>query len=224
MSKWQSSWGIPAALVALSVIPVTAGSFRLIQLAGGPELIPADPRFASPLPLIVHIVSATVFALVGAFQFARRFRRHHRNWHRKAGRVLVVAGLLVVGSAFWMTIFYRPEPGTGGVLYVFRLVVSTATGACLVLGFTSARRRDFAAHRAWMIRAYALALGAGTQAFTQGVGTAVFGTSPLAQDLSRAAGWMINLVVAEWAIHRASRSRRLTSHPTAAIPRQIPTA
>ena len=42
--------------------------------------------------------------------------------------------------------------------------------AAIVLGFTAIRRRDIAAHRAWMIRAYALGLGAGTQAFTEGIG------------------------------------------------------
>ena len=223
MSSRQRSWGVPAALVALSAIPVSAGALRLVQLAGGPELIPADSRFSSPLPLVVHIVSSAVFALVGAFQFARRFRRLHRRWHRYAGRVLVVAGLLVVGSALWMTVFYAPEPGTGEVLYWFRLVISSAMATCLYLGFTAARRRDFAAHRAWMIRAYALALGAGTQAFTQGFGTAVFGTSDLVGDLSRAAGWVVNLAVAELVIHRTTRHPWQPRTPTLRTARQITT-
>jgi len=37
-----------------------------------------------------------------------------------------------------------------------------------------------------MTRVYALALGAGTQVFTQGVGQAIFGTSEVATDLSTA--------------------------------------
>jgi cytochrome bd-type quinol oxidase subunit 2 len=219
MSSRQRSWGVPAALVALSVIPVSAGTLRLIQLAGGPELIPADSRFSSPLPLIIHIVSSAVFALVGAFQFARRFRRRHRTWHRRAGRILVVAGLLVVASALWMTVFYEPEPGTGNLLYGFRLILTTATASCLVLGFTAARRRDLTSHRAWMIRAYALALGAGTQAFTVGIGTAIFGTSDLVGDLSRVAAWVINLTVAELIIRRTIRrpARRRTPAPSTAV-------
>lgn len=221
MTARQRSWGIPAALVVLGAIPVTAGTFRLVQLAGGPELIPADPRFASPLPLIVHIVSSAVFALVGAFQFARRFRRRHRDWHGNAGRVLVVAGLLVVGSALWLTLFYPPEPGTGDLLYGFRLLLVTATASCLVLGFTAARRRDFTSHRSWMIRAYALALGAGTQAFTVGFGAAIFGTSDLVGDLSRIAAWIINLAVAEWIIRRTTRrpARPRSSSPGTTINR-----
>jgi hypothetical protein len=35
----------------------------------------------------------------------------------------------------------------------------------------------------WMTRAYALALGAGTQVFTQGIGKALFGTSERNTDL-----------------------------------------
>jgi hypothetical protein len=72
----------------------------------------------------------------------------------------------------------------------------------LVLGFTAIRRRDIPARRAWMIRAYAIALAAGSQAFTEGIGGAIFGTGELRGDLAKGAGWVINLAVAEWAINR----------------------
>ncbi len=201
-------WPVPAALVALSAVPLTAGTLRLVQLAGGPALIPADHRFTGfPLPLVVHIVGATVFALVGAFQFVRRFRRRHLGWHRRAGRVLTVAGLLVAGSAVWMTLFYVPQPGTGHLLYVLRLGFGSAMAGCLVLGFTAIRRRDIAAHQAWMIRGYAIALAAGTQAFTIGIGGAVLGHGVTQTDVATGAGWVINLAVAEWVIRRSNRAR-----------------
>lgn len=50
-------------------------------------------------------------------------------------------------------------------------------------------RRDIAAHRAWMIRGYEIALAAGTQALTEGAGGAVFGTGELRSDLAKGAGW-----------------------------------
>ena len=72
MSTRERNWPVPVALVALSAIPLTAGTLRLIQLAGGPAVIPADHRFAGfPLPLVVHIVGAATFALVGILQFCR---------------------------------------------------------------------------------------------------------------------------------------------------------
>ncbi len=214
------SWPVPVALVALSAVPLTAGILRLVQLSGGPALIPADHRFAGfPVPLVVHIIGATVFALVGAFQFVPRFRRRHRGWHRRAGRVLIVAGLMVAGSALWMTLFYVPQPGTGHLLYVLRLGFGSAMAGCLVLGFTAIRRRDIAAHRAWMIRAYALALAAGTQAFTIGVGAAVLGHGVLQTDLATGAGWVINLAVAHWVIRRPARAR--SRRVRGAVPRSV---
>jgi hypothetical protein len=203
----RPSWPVPAALVALSAVPVIAGTLRMVQLAGGPDVMPADHRFDGlALPLVLHIVGATTYAVVGAFQFAPRFRRRHWAWHRRAGRVLAVAGLLVAGSAVWMTLSYAAKPGTGDLLYVLRLTFASAMAACLVLGFTAVRRRDIPAHRAWMMRAYAIGLGAGTQAFTEGIGQALLGTGQVRGDLAKGAAWVINLAVAEYVIReRAAR-------------------
>ena len=67
---------MPIALVALGTVPVIAGSLRLVELSGGAATLPSDARYAaSPLPVVMHIVSATVFAMLGAFQFRRSCRR-----------------------------------------------------------------------------------------------------------------------------------------------------
>ncbi|MBZ2195493.1 DUF2306 domain-containing protein [Occultella gossypii] len=221
-----AGWPVPVALIALSAIPLVAGTLRLVQLAGGPEVIAADARFAaSTAPLVVHIVGAALYALVGAFQFLPRLRRRHLAWHRRAGRALAVAGLLVAGSALWMTLLYAAKPGTGDLLYVSRLVFASAMAAFLILGFAAVRRRDIPAHRAWMIRAYSIGLAAGTQAFTEGISLAVFGAGEVSGDLAKGAGWVINLAVAEWVIRRRSparRSRRPGHHGHVARARVLP--
>ncbi|RYV49650.1 DUF2306 domain-containing protein [Pengzhenrongella frigida] len=202
---------MPFALVALVLIPAVAGSLRLVELAGGPLLLPANPRMtASPAPVVVHIVCAVAYAALGAFQFSAALRRRRPGWHRLAGRVLVVLGLGVAFSALWMTLFYPRQPGTGELAYVFRLAFGSGMAASIILGFAAIRRGDVGRHRAWMTRAYALALGAGTQTFTLGLGHAVLGTSDLVTDLMLGAGWAINLAVAEYVIrrHRGPRTRR----------------
>jgi hypothetical protein len=83
-------------LLLLSAIPVAAGAYRLSELAGGAEVTPANERFfTSPLPVVLHVVCSAVFAVLGAFQFAARFRRRRPGWHRAAGRLLVPCGLVV---------------------------------------------------------------------------------------------------------------------------------
>ena len=207
----RSTWWVPFALVSVVVFPAIAGSFRLVELAGGPHVMPANPRMtASPLPVVIHIVCAVLYAVLGAFQFSSGFRRRRPRWHRGSGRVVVGLGLAVALSALWMTLFYPRQPGTGELSYLFRLAFGSGMAASIILGFAAIRNRDVACHIAWMTRAYALALGAGTQVFTLGIGKALFGTSELTYDLSLGAGWVINLAVAEYIIRRRG-SRRASS-------------
>ena len=71
-----TTWRTPAALILISVIPLVAGALRLLEVAGGPQLIPANPRIdAAPAPLVVHVLAAAVYALLGALQFSARLRR-----------------------------------------------------------------------------------------------------------------------------------------------------
>jgi uncharacterized membrane protein len=211
------TWRVPQALVALSLIPVVAGSVRLADLSTGSTHMPQDAHHPdTPVALVVHIVSATAFSLLGAFQFSAGLRRRHARWHRAAGRVLVPTGLVVALSALWLTLVYPTEAGTGPVLYWSRLLFGLAMIVCLVLGFRTVRARKFRSHRAWMIRAYALGLGAGTQVVTIGVAEATLGTSTAVIDAATAAGWAVNLAVAEAIVrwpHRpqSGRTRGRTS-------------
>jgi uncharacterized membrane protein len=205
----RTGWWVPASLLALAAIPVLGGTGRIVELLGGPAVLPADARFAaSPAPLVVHIVAAVVYALLGAFQFSTRLRRH--RWHRRAGRLLVPLGLAVALSGLWMTLLYAQKEGTGDLLYFFRLLAGSGMAVSIILGLVAIRRREIARHRAWMTRAYALALGAGTQAFTVGFGEAIFGSGVTRTDLMMGAAWAINLAVAEWFIRRPAvrRARR----------------
>ena len=217
MTRPAGGW-VPLGLVALAAIPVLAGTARLVEILGGAELIPSDPRFAaSPLPVVIHVAAAIGYAVLGAFQFSPGLRRRHPGWHRRAGRLLVALGLAVALSALWMTVVFPHKEGTGDLLYLFRLLFGAGMALSIILGLAAIRRRDIARHRAWMTRAFALALGAGTQVFTVGFGGALLGAGVVRHDLLMGAGWAINLAVAEWLIHRPSARRARRRRSRAAL-------
>jgi uncharacterized membrane protein len=212
----RQAWLLPAALVFFGLIPALARGLAGLAAAANPDTAPPEARFDLSAPLMVHLVSGIAYATIGAFQFSASFRRSHRAWHRRAGRVLIGLGLTAASSGVWLTLFYDGKDDTGVLLNLFRLIFASALAASLVLALAAIRRRDIVRHRAWMTRGYAIGLGPATQIFTLGFGEGVFGTGALATALLTGAGWVINLAIAEWAIRRPARRRRRRSAPPAA--------
>jgi nitrate reductase gamma subunit len=75
--------------------------------------------------------------------------------------------------------------------------------AFLAAGVVALLRRDFLGHGAWMKRAYALGIAAGTQALvlipvTFGLGV----DTEASYATAMGAGWLLNAGVAEWLIRR----------------------
>jgi uncharacterized membrane protein len=216
----RSDWLVPGALILLSLVPAVAGTARLSELASGAEVTTANARFfAQPIPLVLHILSVIPYTIVGAFQFSPGFRRRNRPWHRAAGRALGVFGLVAALTGLWMAHFYPWPQGDGMGVYVERLVFGTAMVLSIVLGIDAVRRRDFVSHGAWMTRAYAIGLGAGTQVLTHLPWFILAGKpGESARTVLMGLGWVINVVVAEWVIRRAGRRAGVRSSPS---PRRV---
>jgi uncharacterized membrane protein len=213
----SNKWLVPAGLLLLSAMPAVGGAVRLADLGG--EVTAANARFhAMPLPVVLHILSALPFSMVGAFQFSSAFRRKHRNWHRAAGRVLVVLGLMVAVSGLWMTLVYPWGNNDGEAVYVQRLVFGSAMLLSIVKGIDGIRRRNFTSHGEWMIRGYAIGMGAGTQVFTHLPWFILADGKPgeLPRALMMGAGWIINAIVAELII-RSMRGAREQSAARAGL-------
>lgn len=189
-------WVAPTALLTLTAVPVLAGAFRVTQLSAGAAVTPDNARFfADPVPVLLHIVGASLFCVLGAFQFLRGPR------HRVIGRLIVPCGLVAALAGMWMAVVYPLPAHDGDLLMVLRLVFGSIMAAALVLGFVTVRRREFAAHRAWMMRAYAIAQGAGSQAVLFGIWMATAGEPDVpTRALIMGAAWTLNLAVAEYII------------------------
>ena len=205
ISSKTADWLIPSALIALAAIPILAGTVRLTALVSGGPISESNVRFiASPLPVTLHIVSVILFSVLGAFQFAPAFRARRPDWHRAAGRIVAVSGLVAGLSGIWMALFYAIIPADSALLQGFRLFFGAALVASIIMGFLAIRRRDIVNHQAWMRRAYAIGVGAGTQAVTQLPFILIFGRPfiGLGLALMMVGAWILNLIIAEWIIHR----------------------
>lgn len=213
MSRWsKADYFVPAALVVLSVIPAIGGAARLLSVATDTVVNEDNARFLhAPTPVVIHALSATLYSLLGAFQFTRGYRARWPAWHRRAGKVLAVAGIFTALTGLWMTVTYEIPTGMQGpLLYGVRLAVGSGMLASLVIGWASILKRNVARHEAFMIRAYALAQGAGMQAVVLLPWVLVTGNSTgLARDLLMTLAWLINLVAAELIIRQ--RTTRLPS-------------
>lgn len=206
MTTHRLGWLIPAGLIFLSLVPVVAAVLRVADLALFAST-PATARFhGAPWPVIVHVTGASLFLILGSLQLVPGLRA--RSWHRRAGKVAVVAGGLAALAGLWMTHNFPPEPANPDLLFGFRITAGVAWLVFLALAVSAIRAGDVLRHRAFMLRALAIGFGAGTTVFTFGLWYLVTGRdSPEVSALTQAAAWAINLAVAEYAIARA-RPRR----------------
>lgn len=207
----KSEWSILIGLLVLSFVPSVGGTFRLVELVTGSEFLPENPRIKLvPLPAVFHIVSSALYCILGAFQFLPSIRRKYPKWHRLGGRLLVGAGIVSATSGVWMTHYYSfPDYLQGDLLHVIRMVVAFSMTAFIFLGLSAVLKKRIAQHQAWMIRAYALGQGAGTQVFITIPWLLTIGEpSGLSRDILMTTAWMVNVFVGEWVIHNRVSLKR----------------
>jgi uncharacterized membrane protein len=173
--------------------------------------------------LVTHIFTATVALVLGPLQFVPAIRAR-RRWHRRIGRAYLLVGVLpsAVTAVPVALLSDRIVTQVGLVIPAVGWLVTAW------LAVRAIRRGDVAAHRAWMMRNYALTFlavtarilvplvlltGLATGAIAPvDAPTAVTSLIPVGQVL----GWMINLAVAEVLIMRAPRTRTALRSPRAA--------
>ena len=206
--RFCSSWKLPTSLLLLSLVPLVAGGVRLAGLAGGTSgggVTPENARFMeNPAPVVLHVLSASLFCVLGALQFAAALRQRFTRLHRIAGRVAAPCGIVAALTGLWMTAAYAiPAELQGPLLYTVRMVVGLAMALAVIVSIRAVLQRRIDQHRAWMVRAYALGQGAGTQVLillpvTMMAGAPTF----IFRDVLMASAWALNIVFAEWVIRR----------------------
>jgi uncharacterized membrane protein len=119
-----------------------------------------DRAFADRRTLtLTHILPATLFMLLGPLQFVRGLRAKYPRAHRWSGRIFLMASAVVGASglalALGKTIGGADEKAAVILFGSFFLIA-------LGKGLRHAMRREFAKHREWMIRGYAVGLAVAT--------------------------------------------------------------
>ena len=196
----RREWALLVTILVYSLVPTFGGLLRVIELEGGPAILPENSRaLAAPLPVVSHILSSFLFCIAGALQFLPSVRRHKPALHRATGRIVAVAGCASALTGFWMTQAYAfPDELQGPLLYWARIVLSLSMFGLIVWAVLAIRSGHVFRHGAAMLRAYAIAQGASTQAVL-GIGWMVaVGTEPLGplRDGMMVFAWGLNLLIA----------------------------
>lgn len=188
-------------LMALLSVGVAGYAVVVAGLDKFPPPIAANA--AGLVTLVIHASCAAIALVIGPFQFMPRLRAQRRRLHRWMGRIYCAAclGGGVAGAALaWGT-----TSGPVAKYGFFGLAIAWLT--CTSLGWASAVTADFARHRMWMIRSFALTFAAVTLRLylpLSMVGGIAFVT---AYPIIAWACWVPNLAVAEWWLRRTPRIR-----------------
>ena len=124
-----------------------------------------------PLQALVHMTVAPVALLAGPFQFLPGLRARRPRLHLLTGRIYASACLIAGAAALTTAPFASGGPVAGwgfGILAVL-WIGSTA------MGWATAVRRRFAAHRIWMRFSYAMTFSAVTLRLQIPLGMMFFG-------------------------------------------------
>lgn len=165
--------------------------------------------------LVVHVTSATVAMFLGALQLVPRVRAH-RPVHRAIGRTFLLLGLVAYAGTGLVLTLLSPATTFARIGLMVPVVLWPVLA---VLGYRAIRRGDVAAHRAWMVRLYAVTFFAITaRVVTPLLMLALLpvaggGPEQLAEEavpFGQWLGWIVNLTVAEVALRRTPRTAR---HP-----------
>jgi uncharacterized membrane protein len=151
-------------MVAIGVAIVARRSVQLLAPSPAaprfPEAAAMDAGFARhPVLTMVHIVPGLLFVLLGPLQFVRTLRTRRPRLHRWTGRIVLGAGAIIGVTALVMS----PQMAIGGLNEtVATMLFGLFFLFALAKAFFSVRQRNFALHREWAIRAFAIGMAVTT--------------------------------------------------------------
>jgi uncharacterized membrane protein len=197
---WSAAWRLVIMLLIVEIAVVSALRY-VIGSETPPTPITANP-FAHPF-LVIHVVAAMIALLVGPLQFVRRLRTRFPAFHRATGKLYVAAILIGSPAGFVLALGSTAGPlAASGFATVAVLSI-----AFTWLGWRAAVNRQFAGHREWMLRSWAMTSAAITLRLylpaAGMLGLGFYTAYPVIAWLS----WLTNLAIVEYWIRRTRTGR-----------------
>lgn len=199
MAVSYAIWGV------LAFLSIGVGGYALYHVATGFANLPLTNPMFDPWGLRAHIAFSGFALIFGIFQFLKPLRRKAPSLHRWMGRgyVLACVGGGIAGGVIALSSTAGPIAGWGFFLLAILWVPFT------LLALVSAMKRDFTAHERWMIRSFALTLGAVTLRLQLPIGPMLTGGDFLAAYVWIAwLAWVPNLVISELYIAMLRKPKR----------------
>ncbi|MFD7074768.1 DUF2306 domain-containing protein [Nocardioides sp. NPDC059952] len=222
-------WVFP--LAAATVIFLVTALPRYVGLDPSQSLVPTDRGPAFYPALVMHIFFGSVMLCCGVLQLWPWLRNNHPKVHRWTGRTYVITAI-PTGLAALVTSQF---PAAGPSQQVGNTFLAVLFLLFTVQGYRAARQRRFKDHREWMYRSYAMAFSIVANRFWGMVMIMVFvpevmtgadlGTEDPTLASAAAASawvsWVVNLLIAEWIIHRKPRRRADRTDRQASASRRV---
>jgi uncharacterized membrane protein len=98
--------------------------------------------------LIPHTLCGVIALLAGPMQFSSRLRQRHLKFHRVLGLIYVISVFIGALTGIALAAGRPGMPGTS--------MQAAAWIVCTTAAFITARNRQIAQHRQWMVRSYAV--------------------------------------------------------------------
>jgi Predicted membrane protein (DUF2306) len=147
----------------------------------------------------IHVFTSMLVLLAGFTQFSNWFHKKYTRLHKKLGYLYVLNILMITGPASLLMGFYANGGLSSRIAFVLLAILwMLFTGIAVY----KAIKKDFTAHRIFMIRSFALTLSAITLRIWKVV-FAMFTDIPPMDRYRIIAwlGWGLNLLVAEYVIY-----------------------
>ncbi|HEY9292738.1 MAG TPA: DUF2306 domain-containing protein [Microlunatus sp.] len=212
-SWWRRPWVIPLAVLTTAFLVYALPPY--LSLDPATARLPVPPSAIYYPTLVTHIFLGSLMLCCATLQVWPWLRRSHLRIHRISGRIYVVSAIGVGIGGIIVAQFPHggPVQQVGNTLLGVLLLITT------VQGYRAVRQGRIAEHREWMLRSFALAFSIVANRLWLVICMIIFAPTGEGEGLTAAIGistwmsWVVNLMIAEWWLHRR-RHGRSGSRPT----------